>query len=71
MECVAREGPWALMEGRRCKEVVVPSSLLAKVTQKSLVVEAAGRSVCKHTYMCWAVPRSDLAFLLFLGFGLS
>ena len=42
MERVAREGPRALMEGRRCKEVVVPSSLLEKVTQKGLVVEAAG-----------------------------
>lgn len=41
-EHVGREGPRALMEGRRCKEVVVPSSLLEKVTEESLVVEAAG-----------------------------
>lgn len=30
------------MEGRRYKEVVVPSSLLEKVTEESLAVEAAG-----------------------------
>lgn len=45
------------MKGKRCKEVVVPSSLLEKVTQKSLVV---------HT-----CAGSDLAFFLFLGVGLS
>lgn len=42
LEHVAREGPWALKEGIKCKKVVVPSCLLKKVTQKSLVVEAAG-----------------------------